>query len=152
VKAILDANRNSLMLLGLKLSVLTLSITAGTFFAALYGMNLKNFIEESDIGFTGVSVFCAAFGAIVWAYWVVKIRKVQTLSMWGHDRSNIGLPRGAGWGLGGWGSRSRLGGVDCSDGGLGGMARLKKPQHQQQPGETFNDLMYRERAIRAAKK
>ena len=38
VKAILDANRNSLMLLDLKFSILTLAITAGTFVAALYGI------------------------------------------------------------------------------------------------------------------
>lgn len=52
VKAILDANRNSLMLLELRFSIFTLGIGAGTFVAALYGMNLKNFLEESNIGFT----------------------------------------------------------------------------------------------------
>lgn len=65
MKAILDANRNSLMLLDLKFSIGTLGIGSGAFIASLYGMNLKNFIEESD-GLT-------------------KLRKVQRVSMWGEQ-------------------------------------------------------------------
>lgn len=136
VKAILDANRNSLMLLDLRFSILTLSITAGTFVAALYGMNLKNFIEESEIGFFGISAWCTTFGLIVAAYCLSKLRRVQRVSMWGHGVGNLGTPRG-GWGLGAWGGRSmRVG--DCGD-GLG-VSRLR-------PGESVGDLMMRERAL-----
>lgn len=53
VKAILDANRNQLMLLEIKFSVGTLGLAGGTLVAGLYGMNLKNFIEESDLAFGG---------------------------------------------------------------------------------------------------
>lgn len=45
------------MLLDLKFSIGTLGIGAGTFIAALYGMNLKSFIEESDFGFPIVYLF-----------------------------------------------------------------------------------------------
>lgn len=83
VKAILDANRNSLMLLDLKFSIGTLGLGGGTFVAALYGMNLKNFIEESDLGFWGVSAWCFAFSVIVCVYGLRKLRKVQRVSMWG---------------------------------------------------------------------
>ncbi|PSK34433.1 Mitochondrial inner membrane magnesium transporter LPE10 [Elsinoe australis] len=83
VKAILDANRNSLMLLDLKFSIGTLGIGAGTFVAALYGMNLKSFIEEWDFGFPLVSLTCAVFTAIACVYGLRKLRKVQRLSMWG---------------------------------------------------------------------
>jgi magnesium transporter len=83
VKAILDANRNSLMLLDLKFSIGTLGIGSGAFIAALYGMNLKNFIEESDFGFWGVTGWSIVFSAIVCGYGLVKLRKVQRLSMWG---------------------------------------------------------------------
>ncbi|KAJ9635380.1 magnesium ion transporter [Coniosporium tulheliwenetii] len=83
VKAILDANRNSLMLLDLKFSIGTLGLGAGTFVAALYGMNLKNFIEESDLGFWGVSAWCAVFTAIVCSVGLNRLRKVQRVSMWG---------------------------------------------------------------------
>ncbi|KAF2190505.1 cora-domain-containing protein [Zopfia rhizophila CBS 207.26] len=141
VKAILDANRNSLMLLDLKFSILTLSITAGTFVAALYGMNLKNFLEESDIGFFGISTWCTIFGLMVAAYGLTKLRKVQRVSMWGHGGGGhwgAGSTRGNGWGLGAWGGRStRV--RDCGD-GVGVGARLR-------PGESLGDLVKRERAV-----
>jgi magnesium transporter len=112
VKAILDANRNSLMLLDLKFSILTLSITAGTFVAALYGMNLKNWIEESDLGFYGISAWCTVFGLIVAVYGLQKLRKVQRVSMYGHGpgsmvSKSIDARGGSAWGLGAWGGGSR---------------------------------------------
>ncbi|KAL8788515.1 MAG: hypothetical protein Q9195_007254 [Heterodermia aff. obscurata] len=85
VKAILDANRNSLMLLDLKFSIGTLGIGSGAFIAGLYGMNLKNFIEESDLGFLGVTSWSFIFAAVVCAYGMIKLRKVQRVSMWGEQ-------------------------------------------------------------------
>lgn len=77
------------MLLDLKFSVGTLGLGAGTFVAALYGMNLKNFIEESDLGFWGVSAWCFVFSVVVCYYGLTKLRKVQRVSMWGeHGRGN----------------------------------------------------------------
>ena len=73
------------MLLDLKFSIGTLGIGSGAFVAALYGMNLKNFIEESDLGFLGVSGWCACFSAIVCMYGLTKLRKVQRVSMWGES-------------------------------------------------------------------
>lgn len=90
IKAILDANRNSLMLLDLKFSIGTLGLATGTLFAGLYGMNLKNFIEESDFGFGGVSVTCFAITAIVCVYGLAKLRKVQRVRMWGE--AGVGGP------------------------------------------------------------
>ncbi|EKD14594.1 inner membrane magnesium transporter mrs2 [Drepanopeziza brunnea f. sp. 'multigermtubi' MB_m1] len=92
IKAILDANRNSLMLLDLKFSIGTLGIGSGAFIAALYGMNLKNFMEESDIGFWGVTGWSVVFTGIVFAYGLTKLRKVQRVSMWGE-----GGRRGRSW-------------------------------------------------------
>ncbi|KAL8998980.1 MAG: hypothetical protein Q9169_002086 [Polycauliona sp. 2 TL-2023] len=88
VKAILDANRNSLMLLDLKFSIGTLGIGSGAFIASLYGMNLKNFIEESDFGFIGVSAWSFVFAAAVCSYGLGKLRKVQRVSMWGEYGGN----------------------------------------------------------------
>lgn len=87
VKAILDANRNSLMLLDLKFSIGTLGIGSGAFIASLYGMNLKNFIEESDVGFLGVTAWSFVFAAVVCTYGLKKLRKVQRVSMWGEQGS-----------------------------------------------------------------
>jgi magnesium transporter len=138
VKAILDANRNSLMLLDLRFSILTLAITAGTFVAALYGMNLKNFIEESDLGFFGISAWCTVFGLFVAWYGLIKLRRVQRVSMWGHGGAVPG-PRGGSWGLGAWGGKS---------------SHLKdyapaQGMHMQsfRAGESVSDIIQRERAF-----
>ena len=85
MKAILDANRNSLMLLDLKFSIGALGIGSGAFVASLYGMNLKNFIEESDLGLLGVTAWSFVFAAIVCTYGLKKLRKVQRVSMWGEQ-------------------------------------------------------------------
>src|SRR5580700_1086660 len=71
------------MLLDLKFSIGTLGIGSGAFIAALYGMNLKNFIEESNLGFWGVSAWSLAFTIVVFAYGLTKLRKVQRVSLWG---------------------------------------------------------------------
>ncbi|TGZ79291.1 cora-domain-containing protein [Ascodesmis nigricans] len=83
VNIILDANRNSLMLLDLKFSIGTLGLGAGTLVAGLYGMNLKNFIEESDFAFFGVSAWTFIFSAIICVYGLHKLRRTQRLTMWG---------------------------------------------------------------------
>ena len=71
------------MLLDLKFSIGTLGIGSGAFIAALYGMNLKNFIEESNFGFWGISAWSFALTIIVFAYGLIKLRKVQRVSLWG---------------------------------------------------------------------
>ncbi|KAH8811522.1 hypothetical protein F5884DRAFT_668356 [Xylogone sp. PMI_703] len=92
VKAILDANRNSLMLLDLKFSIGTLGIGSAAFMASLYGMNLKNFLEESDFGFLGVTSTTLIAAAIVCAYGLTKLRKLQRVRMWSEGGS-----RGRNW-------------------------------------------------------
>jgi magnesium transporter len=54
-------------------------------------MNLKNFIEETDLGFLGTSAMSFVFAALVCSYGLVKLRKVQRVSMWGEQgRKNRG--------------------------------------------------------------
>lgn len=144
VKAILDANRNSLMLLDLKFSILTLAITAGTFVAALYGMNLKNFIEESDFGFWGVSAWCTVFGTIVAVYGLQKLRRVQRVSMYAHGPGSIvSSNQKSVWGLGAWGgSRTRVPGTSESVSDAIGVGAIKP-----RGGDAFGDLVKRERLL-----
>lgn len=73
------------MLLDLKFSIGTLGLATGTLFSALYGMNLKNFIEESDLGFGGVSITCFVISAAVCVYGLAKLRKLQRVRMWGES-------------------------------------------------------------------
>ena len=93
VKAILDANRNSLMLLDLKFSIGTLGFGAGAFIASLYGMNLENFIEESNLGFAGITGLSLVCAVGVWTAGLKKLGRVKRVSMWGEQGS-----RSRGWG------------------------------------------------------
>ncbi|KAF9877026.1 hypothetical protein CkaCkLH20_05292 [Colletotrichum karsti] len=52
--AILDANRNTLMLLDLKFRMGTVGLATGSFFSAFYGMNISNYILEYNWAFAGV--------------------------------------------------------------------------------------------------
>ncbi|KAH7271622.1 cora-like Mg2+ transporter protein-domain-containing protein [Fusarium solani] len=92
VRAILDANRNALMLLEIKFSVGTLGLAMGTFLAGLYGMNLENFIEETHWGFGSVTGISVIFSLIVCWYGLTKLRRVQRIKMMDDERPRI--PRG----------------------------------------------------------
>lgn len=81
IRAILDANRNELMLLDLKFSIGTLGLAMGTFLAGLYGMNLENFIEETNWGFGAVTAGSTFFGVVVCLYGLAKLRRVQRVKM-----------------------------------------------------------------------
>ncbi|CDK29417.1 unnamed protein product [Kuraishia capsulata CBS 1993] len=81
VNIILDANRNSLMVYELKITIYTLGFTVATALPAFYGMNLKNYIEESNYGFGGVvacSILCAAAITVLN---FSRLRSVQKLTM-----------------------------------------------------------------------
>ena len=127
VKAILDANRNSLMLLDLKFSIGTLGLATGTLFSALYGMNLKNFIEESDLGFGAVSVTCFAITGVVCIYGLAKLRKLQRVRMWGEAGAGGG-PLGAYQSSAAGGGRHnwRADSIEPIWGGLPGEARAER--------------------------
>ncbi|CAK7266882.1 magnesium ion transporter [Sporothrix epigloea] len=94
VRAILDANRNALMLLELKFSIGTLGLAMGTFLAGLYGMNLENFIEETNWGFSAVTGISFVFSLVVCWYGLVKLRKVQRVKM--HGPTSAGNGTGSG--------------------------------------------------------
>lgn len=81
IRAILDANRNALMLLDLKFSIGTLGLAMGTFLAGLYGMNLENFIEETNWGFSAVTGASFGFSLLVCWYGLVKLRKINRVGM-----------------------------------------------------------------------
>ncbi|KAH8662018.1 cora-like Mg2+ transporter [Xylariales sp. PMI_506] len=89
IRAILDANRNALMLLDLKFSVGTLGLAMGTFIAGLYGMNLENFIEETNWGFGAVTVVSTILSIWVCIYGLKVLHRVQRVKMQGEDRRNL---------------------------------------------------------------
>lgn len=81
VNIILDANRNSLMLFELKVTIYTLGFTVATLLPAFYGMNLKNFIEESSIGFGGVILVSTIIALLVTSVNFKTLRGVQKLTL-----------------------------------------------------------------------
>lgn len=89
INIILDSNRNQLMLLGIKFSLGLLSLGCAIFVGAAYGMNLENFIEETNYGFVGASVIGAI--ATIWLY-VVGVRtlhRLQKVSLLHHMNKNV---------------------------------------------------------------
>ncbi|RKP30231.1 hypothetical protein METBISCDRAFT_31080 [Metschnikowia bicuspidata] len=81
IRFILDANRNELMLLGLKFSIGLLSFGITMYVAALYGMNLENFIEEKDGGFEAVVVFSSVSLVVLFLFCTKQLHKLQKLTM-----------------------------------------------------------------------
>ncbi|KAJ7676465.1 Mg2+ transporter protein cora-like protein [Mycena rosella] len=79
VELILDSNRNSLLALDLKVSIMTMGIGSGALIAGLFGMNLTSNMESHPWAFYGMTGFATALAAIVaWAglRTLAKIRKV----------------------------------------------------------------------------
>ncbi|GJE86613.1 CorA family magnesium transporter [Phanerochaete sordida] len=79
VELILDSNRNALLALDLKVSIVTMGIGVGTLVAGLFGMNLKNYFEESEFAFvimSGVSMLIAGIFSWRGLARLSQIRKV----------------------------------------------------------------------------
>lgn len=88
VNIILDSNRNSLMLLDLKIQIGTLGLGGGAFVASLYGMNLQNFIEETNWGFGAVTGVVMVTSVVIILYSLKNLRKVQRVTMMSKKSQN----------------------------------------------------------------
>ncbi|SCN60339.1 magnesium transporter, putative [Plasmodium chabaudi adami] len=60
----LDYNRNKFILLNAKISFSTLLFSISSVITSLFGMNLKNFVEDSNYAFTLVSIFVSVWSII----------------------------------------------------------------------------------------
>jgi magnesium transporter len=89
INIILDSNRNSLMLLDLKFQIGTLGLGGGAFIAALYGMNLQNFIEETEWGFWSVSGVVTVSSLIIILISLKHLRRVQRVTMMSSSPKHI---------------------------------------------------------------
>lgn len=81
VNIILDANRNSLMVFELRIAIMTLAFTVATILPAFYGMNLKNYIEESEIAFGSVAGCSILMGVLVSLWWFRKLHDVKRMTI-----------------------------------------------------------------------
>lgn len=81
IRFVLDANRNELMLLSLRFTIGLLSTGCIIYVSALYGMNLENFIEESDGGFEAVVITGTIMTVLLFIFCLKQIDKVQKITM-----------------------------------------------------------------------
>ncbi|GMM30921.1 Mfm1 protein [Martiniozyma asiatica (nom. inval.)] len=80
INIVLDSNRNDLMLLNLKFSITLFSLASLLFFAAVYGMNLENFIEEREDWFFIVCGGCFVVSFVIFGLAnrkLIRLQKVQ---------------------------------------------------------------------------
>lgn len=84
INIILDSNRNQLMLLGIKFSIGLLSLGGAIFVGSAYGMNLENFIEETNMGFMGAIII--GMISTIWLYiiGVKTLHRLQKVSLLSH--------------------------------------------------------------------
>lgn len=76
INIVLDSNRNELMLLELRFQIGMLGLSTGSVIAAIYGMNLKNFIEDTWWGFGLVTTI---IGISSFATVAVALRRLAQL-------------------------------------------------------------------------
>ncbi|KAF9653724.1 Mg2+ transporter protein cora-like protein [Thelephora ganbajun] len=83
VELILDSNRNALLTLDLKISIITMGLGVGTLLAGLFGMNLTSHLEADSYAFFIMSGLSVAFAGVFSMYAIRRlhqIRKVGRLS------------------------------------------------------------------------
>jgi len=89
INIILDSNRNQLMLLSLRFSIGLLSMGAGLFVAAAYGMNLENFIEDENYGF-GLVISVSMISIVaLFVYSLKHLNKLQKITIGDHYRQKM---------------------------------------------------------------
>lgn len=86
----LDANRNSLMLLHLRLTACILATGTGTFIGCFYAMNIQNILTESNWGFGLITV-----GSVIAIYGVGRtglraLQAIRKIRMGGTNRFPFG--------------------------------------------------------------
>lgn len=79
LKSTLDAHRNQMMLLDIRLNIGMLGFSSGTLIAGLYGMNLINGIEEASWGFPVISGCCFGISGLFMLYGALRLRKLNSI-------------------------------------------------------------------------
>lgn len=81
INLILDAHRNNLMLFEIRVTIGTLAVAAGTGVAGLYGMNVKNYLEESAYGFGSITSAALLLTLFVLGFFRRRLRVMQKLTL-----------------------------------------------------------------------
>ncbi|KAF7338765.1 Magnesium transporter [Mycena sanguinolenta] len=88
VELILDSNRNALLALDLKVSIITMGIGSGAMVAGLFGMNLMSHVETHPWAFYGMTGFATALVAVVALSGLRVLAKIRKIGL-----SNTNNPR-----------------------------------------------------------
>lgn len=80
LNTILDSNRNSLMILELKIAIYTLGITSSTLIPAFYGMNVINHVDKFNLSFFFLVFFSIFQGILLIIFNLHVLFKIQKVS------------------------------------------------------------------------
>ncbi|KAJ6469386.1 magnesium transporter [Mycena sanguinolenta] len=81
VELILDSNRNALLALDLKVSIITMGIGSGAMVAGLFGMNLMSHVETHPWAFYGMTGFATALVAVVAVSGLRVLAKIRKIGL-----------------------------------------------------------------------
>lgn len=90
VELLLDSNRNQLLAMELRTSMLTMGATAATLIAACFGMNLTSGLEEDAHAFLAV---CAVASVVAGAVCLAGIRRIRNIQRVGLGKTAVGPSR-----------------------------------------------------------
>ncbi|KAI0690998.1 hypothetical protein C8T65DRAFT_670967 [Cerioporus squamosus] len=96
VELILDSNRNALLALDLKVSILTMGIGVGTLVAGVFGMNLRSHLEEHEFAFYAMTA--TAFAVSLGAAWI-GVHRLSRIRKVGLSSNNRKRPEKRRWAL-----------------------------------------------------
>ncbi|BGP50746.1 magnesium ion transporter [Rhodotorula kratochvilovae] len=90
VELILDANRNSLLGLDLRVSIMTLGLTAGAMIAALFGM-LTSHLESHPFAFPLITLFAFASAGFVTSFGLRRLAQLRRVGLgWRDEVRQVG--------------------------------------------------------------
>ncbi|KAJ7054521.1 hypothetical protein C8F01DRAFT_1163681 [Mycena amicta] len=81
VELILDSNRNALLSLDLKVSIVTMGIGSGALVSGLFGMNLASSFETHPWAFYGMTGFATVLAAMVASVGLRRLAKIRKVGL-----------------------------------------------------------------------
>ncbi|EJD54666.1 cora-domain-containing protein [Auricularia subglabra TFB-10046 SS5] len=81
VDLILDSNRNALLTLDLKVSIMTMGIGSSTLIAGLFGMNLQSHLETDPYAFYAMSAFCLFLAVAASAHGLRTLSRIRRVGL-----------------------------------------------------------------------
>lgn len=87
VELILDSNRNALLALDLKVSIMTMGIGVGALLAGLFGMNLLSHFEGNTYAFYIISGTCLGIAGIVITGGLRRLARIRKIGLGGNPLS-----------------------------------------------------------------